>query len=168
MKSLVRLTTLLAFVAAAGPVLAADAPPTAEVLGKLHRSNQKEIEMGKMARTHGKSKEVKDFGKTLVDDHSAADKKVFKLAKEEKIDVGASTPPAAPEEKMPMGPGFDAAFSKSMLEDHKKDIEEVKTARAATQDAKLKTLLDELLPVLEKHRDTAQKLVDGTKERAAL
>jgi putative membrane protein len=168
MKSLVRLTTLLAVVAAAGAALAADAPPTAEVLGKLHRSNLKEIEMGKMAQTHGKSKDVKSYGKTLVEDHGAADKKVFKLAKEEKIDLGASTPPAAPEEKMPMDAGFDAAFSKSMLEDHKKDIDEVKTARAATQDAKLKKLLDELLPVLEKHRDIAQKLVDGSKERAAL
>ena len=33
----------------AGKVWAADAPDTAAVLGKVHRSNQKEIEMGKMA-----------------------------------------------------------------------------------------------------------------------
>lgn len=163
MKSFVRLSAILITVAAGGPVFAADAPPTAEVLGKLHRANLKEIEMGKMARSHGTSKEAKAFGKTLVDDHGAADKKVSKLAKEEKIDLAASTPAAAPEEKMEMGPGFDAAFGKAMVEDHKKDIAEVKAARDATQDAKLKGLLDGLLPVLEKHQELAQKLADSAK-----
>lgn len=165
MNAIARLSALFfTFAAVGGLAFAADAPPpTAEVLGKLHRSNLKEIEMGKMARSHGTSKEAKAFGKTLVDDHSAADKKVSKLAKEEKIDLTASTPPAAPEQKMTMGKDFDVAFGRAMVEDHKKDIAEVKAARDATQDAKLKALLEELLPVLEKHLEIAQKLADSAK-----
>lgn len=151
------LVTLLA-----SPAVAAAAPPTAEVLGKVHRSNLKEIEMGKMASKHGVSKNVKAFGKMLVTDHNAADKKVAKLAKDEKIDLAASTPPAKEDDKMPMGAEFDAAFAKSMLEDHKKDIAEVKEASGATEDVKLKTLLSDMLPVLEKHQGVAQKLVDQT------
>ncbi|HXI58450.1 MAG TPA: DUF4142 domain-containing protein [Polyangia bacterium] len=139
--------------------LAADAPSTADVLGKLHRSNLKEVEMGKMAESHGQSKDVKKFGKMLVTDHSAADKKVSQLAKEEKIDLTSNTP-AESAEKMPMGAEFDAAFAKSMLEDHKKDVNEVKTALDATSDPKLKRLLNDIVPVLEKHQATAQKLVD--------
>ena len=145
-----------------GPALAADAPSTAEVLGKLHRSNLKEIEMGKMAKEQGKSKDTKAFGKTLVDDHSAADKKVAALAKEEKIDLTASTP-AAEKGDMPTGDAFDATFASAMLEDHNKDVAEVKAARDATSDEKLKRLLTKLLPVLEKHQRTAQKLVDANK-----
>jgi putative membrane protein len=147
----------------AGSAVAADGPPTAEVLGKVHRSNLKEIEMGKMARAHGKSKDVKAFGETLVTDHTAGDKKVITLAKEEKIDLAANTPAATKDDTMPMGDGFDLAFAKSMLADHKKDIEAVKAARGATQDQKLKSLLEDLLPVLDKHREISEKLVNGAK-----
>jgi putative membrane protein len=153
--------TLLAALFIGGSAFAADVPSTPEVLGKLHRSNQKEIQMGKMAEEHGHSAAVKSFGKTLVKDHTDADKKVAKLAKTEKVELAASTPGAMSDsEKLPMDAGFDAAFAKMMLDDHKKDISEVKTARDGTKDEKLKTLINELLPTLEKHQETAQKLVD--------
>jgi putative membrane protein len=142
-----------------GVALAADPPTTAEVLGKLHQSNVKEIRMGKMASEQGQAKDVKSFGKKLMDDHNAADKKVAKLAKEENIDLAANTP-AVGSDDMPASPGFDAAFARAMLEDHKKDVAATKTALEATQDKKLKSLLSALLPVLEKHEQIAQKLVD--------
>lgn len=146
----------------ATPVLAADAPATSDVLAKVHESNQKEIAMGKMAQKNGKSKDVTSFGKTLVKDHTAADKKVVALAKKEKIDLPA---PPAPKDDMPMNADFDAAFAKSMVEDHKKDIDEVTKARDATTDDKLKKLLTDMLPTLQKHEDTAQKLVDSTAKK---
>src|SRR5947207_264651 len=137
------------------PVLAADAPPTAEVLGKLHHANQMEIKMGKAAEKNGQSKEVKDFGKMLVKDHSAADKKVTALAKKEKVDLKASMPAAKdetmtdlPKEK---GAEFDSKFAQTMLDDHKKDVTELKEARDKTTDENLKKLLDDVVPDLEKH-----------------
>jgi putative membrane protein len=142
-----------------GSALADPAPSTAEVLGKLHRSNVKEMQMGKMAQERGHSKDIKAFGKTLAKDHDAADTKVSKLAKTEGVDLATNTP-AVGQDDMPMDAGFDAAFAKGMLEDHKKDVAEVKAARDATTDKKLKSLLGELLPVLEKHEAIAQKLVD--------
>jgi hypothetical protein len=39
----------------------------------------------------------------------------------------------------------------------------VTSARDATNDEKLKKLLTELVPTLQKHEDTAQKLVDTKK-----
>ena len=118
--------------------------------------------MGKMAQERGVSKGVKDFGKALVKDHADADKKVAKLAKEEKVDLTASTPPADSHDMKETGPAFDQAFSKEMLEDHKKDVAEVSTARDMTTDPKLKKLLSGILPVLKKHQNTAEKLVDQT------
>lgn len=156
------LGSLLGLLTLAAPALAADAPATADVLGKLHESNQKEIMMGKMAQKNGKSKEVTTFGKALVKDHSAADKKVLTLAKQEKLEL----PTAAPaKEDMPMGAEFDASFAKSMVEDHKKDIDEVTKARDNTTDEKLKKLLGDMLPTLQKHEDTAQKIVDNTSKK---
>ena len=143
-----------------GAARAADAPATADVLAKLHESNQKEIAMGKLAQKNGQSKEVIKFGKMLVKDHTAADKKVVGLAKKEKLEL--PSPPAASHDDMAKGADFDSKFAKDMLEDHKKDVAEATAARDNTTDEQLKKLLTDLVPTLQKHQDTAQHLVDST------
>jgi putative membrane protein len=150
----------------AGAAGGADDRPTVktdDVLTKLHQSNQIEIAAGKLAQERGQAQDVKRFGKTLVTDHSAADKKVMALAKQEKITLPtAEAMPAEQMDKMKSASGadFDKAFAAQMLEDHKQAISELQAARDGTADAKLKTLLTAIVPVLEKHRDTAQKLTD--------
>ena len=140
---------------------AADATPGA-VLPKLHQSNQKEVEMGKLAQKNGQSKETKSFGAMLVKDHSDADKKVKALAKKEKVELEAAAPPMG---DMPAaGADFDQKFAEAMLADHKKDIAEATDARDSTTDPKLKSLLTAMLPTLQKHADTAQKIVDQQKK----
>jgi len=154
------LVGLLAGRLTGGVARADDGSDTARVLGKLHRANQTEIDMGKMAQDHGTSKGVKDFGKMLVRDHAAADKKVSKLAKDAKVDLKANTPPSdSHPDTIHTGAAFDNAFARNMLDDHEKDVAEVKAARDSTADPRLKKLLTELLPVLEKHKMTAQNLV---------
>jgi len=135
---------------------------TADVLGKLHQSNQKEIEMGKLATNNGQSQRVKDFGKMLVQDHTAADQQVADLAKREQIDLKAVTPVTAGEmEKIPPGREFDTAFAKAMLDDHKRDIAMVKTALQGSSDEALKKLLGALLPTLQKHEQTARGILSA-------
>ena len=141
--------------------LAADAPQTSEVLGKLHRADQNEIEAGKLARKNGQSKQVQDYGKMLVKDHTDADKKVSALAKQEKIDLNTSTPSASDKMNMEAGADFDKKFASEMLDDHKKDIAELTEARDKTADPKLKKLLSDMLPTLQKHEETAQKILDS-------
>jgi putative membrane protein len=151
----------LAGLFAGGIAMAADPPSTADVLGKVHRANLHEIQMGKMAESHAMSADVKAFGKALMKDHAAADKKVVQLAKDEKVSLTAGAP--APDTHLAhefTGAAFDDAFAKEMLAAHDKDVADVTAARDATTDAKLKALLTELLPVLKKHEDTARKLVD--------
>ena len=118
--------------------------------------------MGKMKpKTTRCRKTSGTSGKMLIKDHTAADKKVAKLAKDEKIDLKANTPPADTHiAHQYTGAAFDDAFAKEMLIDHNKDIAEVTAARDATTDPKLKGLLTDMLPVLKKHQETAQKLVD--------
>jgi len=156
----------LAVLARAGAAHSADDQATAqteEVLLKLHHSNQMEVAAGKLAQQKGQSKDVKSFGKMLVSDHSAADKKVTALAREEKIKLPTS-PPMSDDKmdkmKAAKGADFDRMFAADMLEDHKAAIDEVKAARDNAKDEKLKALLVATLPVLEKHRDTAERLID--------
>ncbi len=157
---------------APAPPANAGAPDTATVLGKLHHSNQMEIEAGKLAEKNGASKDVRDFGKTLVKDHTAADKKVTALAKQEKIDLGGAMPPMKDDMMAKLrdqkGAEFDKSFAVDMLEDHKKDVAEATAARDATSDPKLKALLKETVPVLEAHERMAQKLVTTVNARASV
>lgn len=154
---------VIATLLSGGVAFAADPPATADVLNKVHASNQKEIAMGKTAIKNGQSKDVTAFGKTLVKDHGAADKKVVALAKKEKISLAAPPAPGGMS-GMEKGPDFDSHFAQEMLDDHKKDIAEVTAARDATTDDKLKALLTDMLPTLQKHQDTAQKIADSSKK----
>jgi putative membrane protein len=139
------------------------APATAEVLGTLHEADQKEIQAGRIAQKAGRSKAVKDYGKMLVKDHTAADAKVAALAQNEKVDLVAATPAPGPNDMGTMATGrdFDKQFAQEMLEDHRKALAELTAVRDNTTDPQLRRLLGDLLPTLERHAAAAQKLVDA-------
>jgi putative membrane protein len=143
---------------------AADSAATKDVLMKVHQTNHKEIEMGKVAEKKGVSKEVKEFGKMLVKDHTAADQKAMSLAKKEKIELGKVEPKTAEAMEMGKGADFDAQFARMMLDDHKKDISELTDARDNTKDEALKEYLTAILPTLKKHQAEAEKIVDMKKK----
>jgi putative membrane protein len=146
------------------PTLPPTSPtPTAEVLGNLHQSDQKEIQAGQIAQKDGKSKAVKDYGKMLVRDHGAADDKVAALAQKENVDLVAATPAPGANDMgtMATGPDFDKKFAQEMLDDHRKAIAALTAARDNSADPQLRKLLTDLLPTLEKHAAAAEKIVDA-------
>lgn len=53
----------------------------AEILSKLHESDQAEIGMGKLALERATSPQVKSYGEMLIRDHAAADRKVTQVAR---------------------------------------------------------------------------------------
>jgi putative membrane protein len=61
----------------------------AMVLGFIHHVNQREIEMGNLAKENGSSKQVKDFADRIIKDHKSAEEQVQKLANSRHIDLGA-------------------------------------------------------------------------------
>jgi putative membrane protein len=149
---------------------AANAPgDDAHVVAKLHQVNQMEITVGKLAENQAQSKQARDFGARLVKDHQAADKKVMSYADKTGIDANAMPQPGSDEEaKMQekvdhlrnlSGADFDREFATMMADGHRQVIDQVTSARSTVTDPKLKSLLGELLPTLQKHYQTAQTLV---------
>ena len=143
-----------------GAAWGADPPVTADVLNKLHNANLTDIDAGKLAQDNGNSKATKDYGKMLVTDETNADHQVMALAKDEKIDISAGTPVVGTKyvADLTAGSTFDRRFARSMVDDHKKEIADVATARDHTTDAKLKKLLTDLLPTLQRHERMAESL----------
>lgn len=150
---------VVAALSAGSQALADQGVSTAQVLGKLHSGNIREMRMGSLALQNAKSKDVQSFGEALIRDHDMADTMVVAFAKERGITLAANTPPVGAMD-MPMGDAFDATFAKAMLREHQQTIANVTKARDGTNDPKLRGLLNELLPIFVRHESMAQKLVD--------
>ena len=145
----------------------ADAPQTNTVLGKLHHSNTKEISLGRLGQRSARSRQVKDFADMLVDDDAAADRKIVALARQEGIDLDATTPPLNPSDvaSLKEAVDFDATFVKVLHDNQEDDLAQASAAHDATKDAKLRALLGEIIPAMRAHRDMAKIILD--QERAA-
>lgn len=144
----------------------------ADILSELHESNQAEVEMGKLALEKGTSSDVKSYGKMLIHDHSAADRKVREVAS----NLGVRFEPPAPESRSvkkernedasnrealegKSGTEFDTSFLQAMKADHEQDIQEASRAQNSTSNQQVKSLIAEMMPKLKEHRDRAENLL---------
>ena len=159
MRRIVEFLIMCAASVLASGALAAEAPSTADVLAKIHRANQVEMDKARMAIQVGSTREVRRFGKKVVSDHLGIEKKVAKLAKDEQIEL-ADVAVSGNQDGLPTGDGFDAAFTREMLSSNRQAISELEDARRSTTDDRLKKLIDDVMPVLKQHEETARHLLD--------
>ena len=125
------------------------------------QGDNSEIMLGQMAEQKGGSQQVKDFGRTLVTDHSKAKNEASTVAKT----LGV-TPPDVPTDEAKdeqtklstmSGDGFDHEFASYMVTDHKKDIQEYQD-QAKGNDGKTSNMASMQIPVLQKHLQMAQAI----------
>jgi putative membrane protein len=120
-----------------------------------------EIMLGRLAIERGRSPGVREFGQTLVTDHSQAREEVRSLGLQFGVPPSREVTPEAREERerlMAMrGRGFDREFVRYMIEDHRKDIGEFRD-EAREQHGSVSTLARRQLPTLRKHLDMALAL----------
>jgi len=151
------------------------------VLAHQHAVNSLEITMGKLAQTKGSAKAVRDYGVTLVKDHTSADKDALALAKkrglaklpadEPKTDADRADKKANDDMMAHMktlkGAAFDDEFLSMMVTGHDKELAKVDTALTSVADPDLITLLRAVKPVMQKHSDDAKALQhDATKTKS--
>ena len=138
--------------------------PTEFITDAIQGDNS-EIMLGQMAEEKGGSQQVKDFGKTLVADHSKAEASTVAKA------LGV-TPPDTPtaeakEEQKKLstmsGEGFDQEFASYMVMDHKKDIQAFQD-QVKGNDGHTNALASKQLPVLQKHLKMAQTITEGASQ----
>jgi len=140
------------------------AASAADILNDLHASNVREIHMGQIAQSQSVSADTRDYGKTLVNDHTSADEKVKSVAAKEGVTLKPEEPGMM--DKMDMkklksenGTAFDKDFSDSMISDHQKDIKKLQDALGdSALSVNVRNLINELLPTLQKHLEIAQKI----------
>jgi putative membrane protein len=131
---------------------------------KLHDANQMEIQMGSLAKEKGSTKAVREFGRQLIADHTAADHRLDGYLRRHGSDIKtlATTTGADSDHELlatKAGTDFDRAFGLQMIADHTKALTLVESARIETSDGELRDLFESLLPTLQAHKKTAQDIV---------
>lgn len=134
-----------------------------------------EVQLGELAQQKGVSKEVKDLGKMMVDDHSKANEELKALAQTKNISLPTSLSEKCQKKYNELaeksGKDFDDAFTDHMVKDHKDDLDLFKKQAEKGDDPDLSQWAAGKVPTLEHHLDmakTAEKIVDDNKKSSGM
>ena len=143
----------------------------AKVVSHLHHVNQIEITLAKQALKQGTA-HIKDYANTLVTDHQSADKDLTAFAKAHKLAAIPADKPATDADRQDdkdmttsmahlkalKGAEFDKAYLDMMVSGHDKELTKIDVSISGAGDADLKSLLQNVKPVLQRHADQARDL----------
>ncbi len=119
-----------------------------------------EVQLGKLATEKASSQQVKDFGKHMVTDHGKANTELKHLASTKNVQI-----PTELEGKQKStydrlaklsGDRFDREYMKTMIDDHKEDVDAFQKQADKGNDAEVKSFAAKTLPTLKQHLEMAQ------------
>jgi len=133
----------------------------------LDEANAADSAGGKMAQTKGTSADVKDFGKTMMNDHHALRKAGQDLVKKLGVTPAAPAGDTLPQHAQKMsdslnalakGPAWDKAYIDHEVAMHQAVIAIAQDAMNAAKAPELKDLLTKAAPNLQAHLDRAKSI----------
>ncbi len=155
---------------AAGSTTAGASGSHSDLMQRLHAGNEAEIQAGQWMEQHAQNSKVKDFAKKMVKDHQSLDKDLQKFAQKEGTSLtgGTSSDPTAAKDQehlqamkdMPAAQA-DRHYMTMMVNDHQRDVSEVRSAADQAKNANDKefaSLLDKTAKKMEGHLKDAQKI----------
>ena len=160
---MIRITaaTLAAFLLLSTAAVAGSKNPDAKFLSKAIQADVAEINLGQLAQQRFGNAAVKQFGWTLVADHSQARMDTAALANSMKANVplgsGKNDKQAYKKMKSLSGTPFDQAFLAQVIGDLEAQIPEFQS-EAKSNDAAVAALAQKQLPMWQSHLSTAQAL----------
>jgi len=133
-----------------------------EFMTEAASSSMMEVELGKLAQEKGQNAEVKNFGKMMVDHHTAANGELKTLAASKSIvlpdSMGRDHMDHVKNLRDKTGADFDKAYMNRMVDEHEDDVEDFQEAANKLQDADAKAFANKTLTTLRQHYDQAKKL----------
>ena len=141
-----------------------------DILAYLDAANTGEIDLGKLAQRRATNPAVKAFARQMVTDHTALKQDGKKLASQLKVDVATSTngdvQDLAKNNKDDLtdltnktaGSDWDKDYIDKQIDAHQKVIDHVNDFMKATQTSQLQQALQQALPKLQAHLDSAQAI----------
>ena len=143
-------------------------PNDAQIAAIVVTANQVDIDAGKLAESQGQSKQVKDFGKMMVTDHTGVNKQATELVtklkvKPEENDTSRAIKKGGDENmanlKKLKGAQFDKAYIDHEVTYHQQVLDAVdKTLIPSAKNDELKNLLVKVRPAFVAHLEHAKQL----------
>jgi putative membrane protein len=132
-----------------------------EFATKAAEGGLKEVRLGELAQQQAASDQVKEFGQRMVEDHGKANDQLKQIAQQKGIELPQELSEEAQqlhdELQQKSGEEFDQAYMDEMVSDHEEDVQNFQQYAESGQDPDLTGFAEETLPVLEEHRQLAQK-----------
>lgn len=153
-----KLATILLGAALIAIPAAAFADSPREFLQKAMQGDNGEIQIGHLAQDRAVNPDVREYGRTLANDHSQARDEVLQVGRRFGLRPDRRLSDDARDNRDRLmrlyGRAFDREFVRLMIEDHRKDIgdfrDETRERHGAVSD-----LAARQLPTLQKHLDIA-------------
>lgn len=166
------IASLFAFTTSAA-LAQAPAPNDAQIAGIVVTANTVDIDAGKLAQKNSKNKEVMQFGKQMVTDHTGVNKQATALVKKLKVkpedseiskslkDGGAAN---ISKLKGLKGAEFDKAYVDNEVTYHQTVIDALdKTLIPNAKNAELKDLLEKVRPAFVAHLEHGKQIRQSLK-----
>jgi putative membrane protein len=145
-----------------GKVIIQTDPESTDFLVKAADGSMAEVNLGELAQQKASHDMVKSFGTMMVNDHTAAGNQVKSLATQRNVTlpatVGETNQKLIDELMKKSGADFDRSYIRAMVDDHEKDIREFEKASGTVKDLDVKNFIDNTLPILRRHLDSAKAI----------
>ena len=144
------------------------APTDAQIAAIVVAANQVDIDAGKLAETRGSTKDVKDFAKRMVIDHSSVNKQATELVQKLKVKPESNSTSESLKKggdenlaklKSLAGADFDRAYIDHEVTYHQAVLDTLdKTLIPNAKNAELKALLLQARPTFVSHLEHAKQV----------
>lgn len=125
-------------------------------------SGKAEIALSKLVLDKGRNPAVKDFAKSMVDDHGKANQTLGSLLERNKLEPAKDMLPEHKQAVQAMkglsGPQLDRSYMAQQVTSHQKAVQLYTQQSQGGDDAGLKQFAAETLPVVQHHLQMAQKI----------
>jgi len=127
---------------------------------KAAQGGMAEVQLGNLAKDKASSPDVKSFAERMVTDHGKANDELKDIASKKGITLATTmdSKSQATYDRLSKlsGAEFDRAYMKSMVADHRMDVNEFKKESERGTDPELKQFATKTLPTLEEHLRMAE------------
>lgn len=157
-----------------GATAHAQAPNDAEIAAIVVAANAVDIDAGKLAVKKGSTKEVRDFGKRMVTDHTGVNKQAGDLVKKLGVTPMENATSKSLRDggkanmdklgKMKKGAAWDKAYVDQEVSYHQAVLDTIdQTLIPNAQNAELKDLIVKVRPAIDAHLQHAKKMQSSMK-----
>lgn len=154
-------SALLGLLAASMPAYSAMSNADKQFLITAARTDMIEAHEGQLAQGRATQSDVKDFAKTLADDHTQDYEHLSVLAGKAGVKlpkgINAAKDPEIAQLGRLKGAGFDRQFAKDEVADHRRALAAFKRESEHAKDPDVKAYATQMLPALQKHLQLAEQ-----------